>query len=238
MAMRGIGAFIGLILVLSALPASAAEFVVVAGGAPGLMPGQVVQSGATLEIPAGASVTLVSESGKTLTLKGPYSGPAGTGAAGGGNPGPGLIKALSGLLTVSGRETASLGAMRGVQPSPPPDPWVVDIARSGDHCVPAKDPVRLWRAKKDKARILFLKNLGDKSKSVTDWPAGSSALAWPAEVTLGDGGRYLLGLKGSQARRFNLHLVPAGLPTDAHRAAWMAKKGCVIQAKQLLTKLR
>ena len=41
MAMRGIGAFIGLVLVLSALPAPAAEFVVVAGGAPGLMPGQV-----------------------------------------------------------------------------------------------------------------------------------------------------------------------------------------------------
>ena len=85
MAMRGIGAFIGLVLVLSALPAPAAEFVVVAGGAPGLMPGQVVQSGATLEIPAGASVTLVSESGKTLTLKGPHSGPAGTGGGGGGN---------------------------------------------------------------------------------------------------------------------------------------------------------
>ena len=118
MAMRGIGAFIGLVLVLSALPAPAAEFVVVAGGAPGLMPGQVVQSGATLEIPTGASVTLVSESGKTLTLKGPHSGPAGTG--GGGNPGPGLIKALSGLLTVSGQETASLGTMRGVQPPPPP----------------------------------------------------------------------------------------------------------------------
>ena len=38
MAMRGIGAFIGLVLVLSALPAPAAEFVVVAGGAPGLLP--------------------------------------------------------------------------------------------------------------------------------------------------------------------------------------------------------
>ena len=128
MAMRGIGALIGLVLVLSALPAPAAEFVVVAGGAPGLMPGQVVQSGATLEIPAGASVTLVSESGKTLTLKGPHSGSAGTGSAGGGNPGPGLIKALSGLLTVWGQETASLGTMRGVQPPPPPDPanrWVM-----------------------------------------------------------------------------------------------------------------
>ena len=240
MAMRGIGAFIGLVLVLSALPASAAEFVVVAGGAPGLMPGQVVQSGATLEIPAGASVTLVSESGKTLTLKGPHSGPAGTGGGGGGNPGPGLIKALSGLLTVSGQETASLGTMRGVQPPPPPpDPWVVDIGRSGDHCVPAKGTVRLWRAKKDKARILSLKNLGDKSKSVTDWPAGSSALAWPAEVTLGNGARYLLRLKGSRARRkFNLHLVPAGLPTDAHRAAWMAKKGCETQAMRLLSRLR
>ena len=68
---------------------------------------------------------------------------------------------------------------------------------------------------------------------------GTLMHAHQSEVTLGNGARYLLRLKGSRARRkFNLHLVPAGLPTDAHRAAWMAKKGCETQAMRLLSRLR
>ena len=35
-----------------------------------------------------------------------------------------------------------------------------------------------------------------------------------------------------------VHLVPAGLPTDAHRAAWMAEIGCMGQARALLAGLR
>lgn len=239
---RWISSFIGILLMTAAFSAQAQQLVVIASGAPSLKPGQVVKSGTAIEIPAGASVTLVSETGKTVTLKGPFSGPAKAGGQGGGKGGADdkLIASLSGLLSGSGKETGSLGAMRAVAPlKPPSDAWVINTGKSGDFCVQAKGPVMLWRGKAAKARILTLKNLTDKSKSKAEWPAGSATLEWPSKVTLADGARYLLRMKGSRAaRKLKLHLVPGDLPSDAHRAAWMARNGCEKQARRLLAGLR
>lgn len=238
MAGRWISSFIGILLMTAAFSAQAQQLVVIASGAPSLKPGQVVNSGTAIEIPAGASVTLVSETGKTVILKGPFSGPVKAGGEGGGDNK--LIASLSGLLSGSGKETGSLGTMRAATPpKPPSDAWVINTGKSGVFCVQAKGPVMLWREKAAKARILTLKNLTDKSRSKAKWPAGSATLEWPSKVNLTDGARYLLRMKGSRAaRKLKLHLVPGGLASDAHRAAWMARNGCEKQALRLLAGLR
>ncbi len=238
MAFRAVLSLLGLFLMTVTFSAWAQDLVVVGGGTPNLQPGQIIKSDAPLDIPAGSTVILVSESGKTVTLVGPYIGPVGIGGEGGGSTD--LVASLSGLLSASRKGTSSLGVMRsGVPPPPPTDPWVMDIGQSGDHCVAATGPVTLWRAKNAKARVLSLKNLGDKSKSVTNWPAGASILKWPSDMALVDGARYLLRLKGSSAARMlNVHLVPGDLPSTAHKAAWMADKGCKKQAKRLLASIR
>ena len=229
---------LGVILFAASSPAWAQDLVVVNSTAPSVKPGQIVKSDAPIDVPAGTSVTLVSESGKILTLQGPHSGPPGLGGGGGGDAD--LLSSLSGLLSASGRETASLGTMRAISPPMPPnDPWVINIGRSGDHCVSKGGPVTLWRAKSAKAASLSLKNLNDRSKSKANWPAGARILQWPAGVVLADGARYLARLKGSRtASKLILHLVPGDLPSDAHRAAWMAGMGCVKQARRLLARLR
>ena len=117
-----------------------------------------------------------------MTLKGPHAGPAGIG--GGNSEDARLIASLSGLFAGSGKETSSLGTMRAaVKRAPPNDPWVINIEVHGDHCVPAKGPVKLWRANSKKARILILKNLGDKTKAKADWPTGGQHpdLAFPGD---------------------------------------------------------
>ncbi len=240
MTIRWISSFIGILLMTAAFTAQAQQLVVIASGAPSLKPGQVVKSGTAIEIPAGTSVTLVSETGKTVILKGPFSGPAKAGGLGGGKGGGDkLIASLSGLLSGSGKETGSLGTMRAVAPpKPPSDAWVINTGKSGDFCVQAKGPVMLWRDKAAKARILTLKNLTDKSRAKANWPAGSATLEWPSTVNLTDGARYLLRMKGSRAaRKFKLHLVPGGLASEAHRAVWMARNGCEKQAMRLLAGL-
>ena len=237
MTIRIFSSVIGLILMTVAFSAQAVDLVVISSTAPGLKLGQIVNSGEPLQIPEGTTVTLVSNSGKTISLKGPHTGPSGFLSAG--TDDTRLISSLAGLLSGSGKETASLGTIRSIRPPPPPtDPWVVDVSKSGDHCVPAKGPVTLWRAKSAVKRIFSLKNLSDRTKSLTDWPAGASTLKWPANVRLKDGARYLARFKGSRAaRKFVLHLVPDHLPSDAHGAAWMAEKGCRNQAKRLLSRL-
>jgi len=227
--------FLALVSVF-AFPVAAAELVVLQSTAAGLTPGKVVKSDAPIEVPAGASVTLVSESGKMVTLNGPHSGPPGIGAAGGGGD---LVASLSGLLS-GGKEKASLGVVRSAgKKEPPEDPWVIDTSKSGQHCVAAAGAVKLWRANGAKHGIVTLKNLDDKTKTSAEWPGGTNTLDWPAAVSRVEGARYLVGMKGSRAKKkFTLHLVPGDLPSDLHKAAWMAKKGCEAQAKRLLAGLR
>ena len=229
---------LGVLLFMLSSASWAQDLVVVSSTAPSLKPGQMVESDAPLDVPAGASVTLVSESGKILTLNGPHSGPPGMGGGGGGDAD--LLSSLSGLLSASGKETSSLGTMRAVSPPlPPDDPWVINIGRSGDHCVIEGGPATLWRAKSAKAVSLTLKNLTDRSRSKAAWPAGANSVQWPAGVNLAEGAKYLARIKGSRtASKLVLHLVPGDLPSDAHRAAWMAGKGCVKQARRLLARMR
>jgi len=241
MAHRWISSLFGIFLMTAAFSAQAQQLVVIASGAPAFKPGQVVKAGTAVEIPAGASVTLVTETGKMVVLKGPFSGPAQAGGQGGDKGGDGkLITSLSELLSGSGKESGSLGTMRAVAPpKPPTDAWVINTGKSGEFCLLAKGPAVLWRAKAAKGRTVTLKNLGDKSKSTAQWPAGNATMAWPSKVTLADGARYLLRMKGSRAaRKIKLHLVPGHLPSDAHRAVWMAQNGCEKQAKRLLAGLR
>ena len=236
-AIRTISFGFSVFLMTLAFSVLAGEVVVVASSAPKIMPGQIVTADGYLEIPAGARVTLVSESGKSVTVNGPHSGRLSF--AGESSEKQSLISALSSLLSISEKETSSLGLIRANTPQAPSTPWVIDIGRPGDHCVPAGSPVKLWRARNAKARTLSLKNLADKSSSDADWPAATSTRNWPSKVTLEDGASYFVQLKGARTgRTLVVHLVPSDLPSEAHRAVWMAEKGCVEQAKQLLARLR
>ena len=75
-------------MALAAPPAGAANLVVIASTAPGFAPGQIVHSDDPIEVPKGATVTLVSDTGNIVTVPGPHSGPAeiAAGPGGGGFP--------------------------------------------------------------------------------------------------------------------------------------------------------
>jgi hypothetical protein len=197
----------------------------------------MVKSGAALDVPAGANVTLVSQSGKTIVLKGPFSGVPGGGGGGGGDTS--LVSSLAKLLSASGSKSAALGTMRSGVARAPGDPWAVDIGRSGQHCVPAGGPVTLWRGDAAKAASIRIKNMTAGAKAEVAWPAGAKTLDWPAQATVADGNTYLVRIKGKKtASKITLHLVPAELPSAPHKAVWMAENGCVKQAKHLLAELK
>jgi len=229
-----LSAFLGLLLMT--VHAAAQDLVVIASSASGIKAGQMVKSGAALDVPAGADVTLVSQSGKTIMLKGPFSGVPGGGAGGGGDKS--LVSSLSKLLSASDGKSAALGTMRAGVPKEPSSPWAVEVGRSGTHCVPADGPVILWRGDAAKASSIRIKNMTAGAKAEIAWPAGAKTLAWPAEATVADGNTYLLRLKDNKtASKVTLHLVPAELPSAPHKAVWMAEKGCDKQAMHLLAEL-
>ena len=48
-----------------------------------------------------------------------------------------------------------------------------------------------------------------------------------------NGTTYLVSLDGGPSSALKINIVPASLPNDAVRAAWMAHQGCEAQAEAL-----
>ncbi len=224
-------------LVLAALvwavPAAAADIVVVASNVPAYKAGQVIDSAAMLDLAAGQKLTGIAGNGKSVTRAGPYKGPVWDTTP------PAADKkftdALASLAAGQGKGGQTLGAVRGAQKGEPADPWVVDVGRGGDQCVAPGAAPQLWRASADKPAVLHLAGAKEEGRTQADWPAGAATLPWPAEVKLADRAVYMARLDGAPtARRLVLHLTPDGLLSDAHRAAWMAEMGCALQARILL----
>ncbi|MEM7268371.1 MAG: hypothetical protein AAF401_03855 [Pseudomonadota bacterium] len=78
------------------------DIVVLESTVASIEPGSIIAEEATLELPAGASLMLISEQGETRIVTGPYSGPAGDARANGDES----------LFATRGRETKVLGAVR------------------------------------------------------------------------------------------------------------------------------
>jgi len=217
--------------------AQAGQLVVVDSTASALLPGQVLDGSKSLSLNAGTQVTVISEDGKVMTLTGPYSGVPASGGAGGGSGG-GLLASLSKLVDDQDGK-GSLGVMRAVKAGDAPDPWVIDVLRSGSHCVRAGVAPVLWQPSTKKGAQLSLKPLPKGKRMKIDWPAGMDGIDWPEGLALTDGGRYLVKISGRMtAAKMVVHIVPANLPSNAHQVAWMADKGCTGQARALLASLR
>lgn len=227
------------LLVCFAIPgagrAIAGQLVVLESTAPGFKVGQVIDSAKKLSLPAGTRLSVIGGDGTVRALKGPFSGAPG---GSGGMADTSLVASLAKLIEDQGSESVSLGVTRAIDSTRPPV-WGVDALRTGDHCVLAGSPSILWRHKSRKPAKLTIRNLADKSKVTVPWPAGASQVPWPTAMPLHDQGDYLLKVSTKlSAARLTLHVVPAGLPSDAHRAVWVAERGCRGQARALLAGLR
>ena len=215
--------------------AVAGELVVLDSTVPGFKVGQVIDSAKPLSLPAGTRLSVIGGDGAVKALKGPFSGiPVGSGGA----TDPSLIASLAKLIENQGSESMSLGVTRAADATRP-TVWAVNALSTGDHCVLAGSPPILWRHKSRKPAKLTIRNLADKSKVTVPWPAGASQVPWPADMPRRDRGDYLVKVSTKlSAARLTLHVVPADLPSDAHRAVWVAERGCRGQARALLAGLR
>jgi hypothetical protein len=223
-------------IAVAALPAlaGAGQIIVIASNDPGFLQGAVHDGGASISLKAGAEVTFVSASGKTISLKGPYAGAPDAGTS----PGdPTLLRALSDIVQPPSKNTASAGVMRASTPKPD-DPWVIDVDRTGKHCTPAGVTPKLWRSKANAKMNATVKLKGGSDVAAIAWNKGQHLTPWPSSLTLRDGASYLIrNTATKRLRSLTVFVTPADLPSPAHRAVWMNKKGCRKQAAALLSHL-
>src|SRR5476651_46364 len=103
--------------------ASAAVLVVAEARGIALKPGATLDSTKNLTLKQGQHVTLISETGATLKLDGPYDRPP---VAAGGGAGVGLNQTLAALVTQRQARAGEFGVTRGTVLADLPEPWVLD----------------------------------------------------------------------------------------------------------------
>ena len=120
-----------LVASLGAGVAHADPLVVVEARGFGLSPGTTLDSEKPIVLKQGQHVTLISSTGATLKLDGPYDRTPAAGAAGGVD----FSTTLAALVTQRQARLVEFGTTRGTAPSKLPDPWLVDASRSGSGCL-------------------------------------------------------------------------------------------------------
>jgi hypothetical protein len=218
--------FLALLLSLAATSASAATLVVVEARGIALKPGTVLDAATPLALKQGQHVTLISESGSTLKLDGPYDRPP---TAQGGTS-VDLSRTLGVLVTQRHARSGEVGTTRGTVLATLPDPWLIDVTHSGNECLTESRTPIFWRPDSSSAATLAIEPIDRSWKAQTVWAAGLDRITITTDVPLHAGETYVITFNGVE-NAITIDAVPAVLSNDAMRAAWMADKGCEAQAQ-------
>ncbi len=220
----------GMLAAFACGAADAAQLVVVEARGIALNPGTVIDPSKPLVLKQGQHVTLISDSGATLNLDGPYNKPPALGAG----QGVTLAATLKGLATEQNARLSEVGTTRGATPAPPlPAAWVIDASRNGSVCLQEGETPVFWRPlTKDTAAVVIMP--ADRSwRAEANWPAGVDRISPPEFVAVHGDAAYFISL-GDVESAITVNTVPAALTNDDMRAAWMAHEGCDRQAEALL----
>jgi hypothetical protein len=218
--------------------ANAVQMVVVTSTSPSVVLGTVLNEGEVLKISAGELVKLVSENGEIVRITGPFMGSPNFKEHMNKQPSTtNLIAYLKAMFENRKLDDSSSASIRTGRVLMAPNLWWVNILASGKHCVGTEEKVLIWRSvAKKQAEVLVKKSGGNTIKSL--WFAGASTTVWPKIMPLENGVWYsLITSHPKKANMVQIRLLPRDLPTDAHRAVWMAKNGCKRQAMRLLEEM-
>jgi hypothetical protein len=209
----------------------AADLVVIQSTDASLSPGHVIDSAEPFVVAAGAQVTLVSQSGETITLDGPHDGPVGTGDDSGDG---GLVGALAALISQDAEDdTGSLGAFRALDMPEPHDPWALNLLQPGIHCLAAGLAPELWLPSLMPWSDVAIARSNEEWFEIA-WPAGAETQPWPDGLPLEDGARYAARVGDMSQVEVKLRVIPEAEATPAHQVVWMAENECEGQARKLL----
>ncbi len=208
----------------------AAELIVVEARGIGLHSGDMIDDQAPLDLKEGQHVTLITATGATLKIDGPFDRVPGAGSGDDDNGGIGT--ALRALVTQSATR-AEAGVVRaGLSPVVLPEPWLLDVSRTGVVCLRNGDKPLLWRESAARRSDLMIVS-GDRTwRADANWDAGVDRMLLPQAVPFHGGITYRIRLDGNDAN-ITVKLVPNALVNPEMQAAWLADVGCDPQAQAL-----
>ena len=217
----------GVLSLAFATAAQAAQYIVVEARGIGMAVGSVVDPTKPLVLKQGQHLTLISDSGQTIKLDGPFEkAPVAA-------QGVQLAAAFGSLVTNQNGRTGEIGTTRGSNVAKLPTPWLIDATRSGTVCLRQGEAPVLWRpAAATQADVVIM--AADRSwKAEANWPKGAERLDVKSDMGVHGNASYFVSVNGAE-QAISVSTVPASLANDQMRAAWMIQKGCNQQAEALM----
>ena len=214
---------------LAASQAQAAVLVVAEARGIAFKPGDTLDSAKPLVLKQGQHVTLISETGSTLKLDGPYDRPPAAGGVGG----VGLNQTLNALITQRQARAGEFGITRGTVLAELPDPWVLDATHSGNVCVLANGTPVFWRPDARAPASLSVAPADHSWSARAQWPAGQDRIAVTTNVPMRAAETYVVTFNGTESD-VTMVQVPASLTSNDMKAGWMANRRCEQQAEALV----
>jgi hypothetical protein len=213
-----------------ATPASA-DLYVVESSVPAVTVGSRLADSDTLTIPSGSFVRAVLPSGKTQTIRGPYSGTVAD-IAKGQAQNEGVMAWIRNILQTGGSNEATPGATRSIgRESAKPRvgfSWSAVPVADGTVCVEKEAKLQLVRAPSTRPDRLAIIDTASATRGEAQWEAGSDAAAWPASVMPRSGATYFLLQQDRPQREIKLQVLDR-LPAEADVLTELHRLGCKAQ---------
>jgi hypothetical protein len=213
-----------------AIKTIAAPLVVMDVRGTSLKQGSSVDSDKPITLKEGERLTLIGANGSYVTLRGPFSDvPIKTA-----NSLNDSKQNLAALVASREARTNSVGVVRaGADGAQLPEPWLIDVARSGRRCLKSSEAPVLWRedaSSEEKVSVYP----GDRSWRVDiSWPAGKDRLKLPPIANI-DASASLVVVRSSGEVNLSLTSVPTDLPDPLLFASWLFHRGCAQQADAMI----
>ena len=219
---------------VAGMPAGATTLIVVDARGGGLKPGQKIDSGKPIVLKDGERVTLIGPDGKAITLHGKFSGPPLAHAGPAADP----KSALAALISTRSARTNSVGVVRGgTDAAPLPEPWLIDVSRSGERCLKAGQKPIWWRPTKTAATPFTVFPIDRSWRADFQWKTGQDRMDMPSLGKI-EGQTMFVVHADDQDHVVSVNVIPAEIDSDVVLASWMLEKGCTQQADALLRQLQ
>jgi hypothetical protein len=219
------------VLVAGATSASsaAAQLYVMESTVAAIRVGSAFDMNATIALPAGSYIRAVLPSGKTQTIKGPYTGTVADLAKG--QPiNEGVTAWLKNILKTGGATESTTGATRSIA-RPPDKPraafsWSTIPVVDGTVCIEKGAKPTLVRTGTAKpAEHATIVDPGNGRQAEAQWAEGADSAGWPAGLALRADTTYYVILPDRPRRQITLRLLDR-LPDEDDVLAELQRRGC------------
>jgi hypothetical protein len=241
MTMRGLSVVLAATLLTLPFAARAEDFVVIESSAPALAVGTQIAGNAPVNLPEKTRLVLLSASGRTLVLTGPFQGVAKSEGAGGDSR---LLTAVASLVRSNAQESGSVGAVRAADigwrletAKDVSDVLAVDASNGGDVCLEGGRQALIVHNPHGPAGRTTIQAADSNAAAAIDWTPGAARAPWPSKLPLADGAQYLIEQQGqSSVAIATLHLLPAAPgASDLQLLVRLTEAGCTDQGRLLVS---